>query len=249
MTGIGGPAPSPVTSRTPRADEPVIAFHAVGLTYPGPPAVAALRPCDLRVHRGEFVTVVGPSGSGKSTLLNVLGLLDAPTQGRYLLDGIDTGAVGDAQRAALRGRRIGFVFQSFHLLPHRSAQENVELAMVYQRLPRRERRDRAASVLGRVGLAHRLGSPPAQLSGGERQRVAIARALVSRPSLLLCDEPTGNLDSDTAASVLGVLRGLHADGMTLLVITHDAHVAAQGSRTLALHDGVLRERAAGQVTG
>lgn len=225
-----------------RAGAPVIAFSGVGLTYPGPPAVTALHPCDLRIDQGEFVTVVGPSGSGKSSLLNIVGLLDAPTRGTYVLDGIDTGSVGEANRAALRSERIGFVFQSFHLLPHRSAQENVELAMVYQRRPRRERRERAAAVLRRVGIGHRLQSLPTQLSGGERQRVAIARALVADPSLLLCDEPTGNLDSRTAASVLDLLHGLHRDGMTIVVITHDAQVAAQGQRTVTLHDGELSEQ-------
>ncbi|MET7552355.1 MULTISPECIES: ABC transporter ATP-binding protein [unclassified Streptomyces] len=232
-----------------RAGEPVIAFRAVGLTYPGPPAVAALQPCDLHIDRGEFVTVVGPSGSGKSSLLNVVGLLDEPTQGTYFLDGIDTGTVSEANRAALRSERIGFVFQSFHLLPHRSALENVELAMLYQRRSRRERRSRAETVLRRVGIGHRLQSLPTQLSGGERQRVAIARALVADPSLLLCDEPTGNLDSRTAASVLDLLHGLHRDGMTIVVITHDAQVATQGQRTVTMHDGVLTERAPHQVIG
>ncbi|THA73269.1 ABC transporter ATP-binding protein [Streptomyces sp. A0642] len=231
----------------PPAGTPVIAFTGIGLTYPGPPPVAALQPCDLRIDRGEFVTVVGPSGSGKSSFLNIVGLLDEPTQGTYALDGIDTGTVSEANRAALRSERIGFVFQSFHLLPHRSALENVELAMLYQRRPRRERRRRAESVLRRVGIGHRLQSLPTQLSGGERQRVAIARALVADPSLLLCDEPTGNLDSRTAASVLDLLHGLHRDGMTLVVITHDADVAAQGRRTLTLRDGFLTDRAAHQV--
>ncbi|MER6119018.1 ABC transporter ATP-binding protein [Streptomyces sp. NPDC001743] len=231
----------------PPAAAPVIAFTGIGLTYPGPPPVAALQPCDLRIERGEFVTVVGPSGSGKSSFLNIVGLLDEPTQGTYALDGIDTGTVSEANRAALRSERIGFVFQSFHLLPHRSALENVELAMLYQRRPRRERRRRAESVLRRVGIGHRLQSLPTQLSGGERQRVAIARALVADPSLLLCDEPTGNLDSRTAASVLDLLHGLHRDGMTLVVITHDAEVAAQGQRTLTMRDGFLTNRAAHQV--
>ncbi|MER8093285.1 ABC transporter ATP-binding protein [Streptomyces goshikiensis] len=218
---------------------PVIEFRGVGLTYPGPPAVAALRPCDLRVPRGEFVTVVGPSGSGKSTFLNVAGLLDSPTCGRYLLDGIDTAALPDRSRAALRGRRIGFVFQAFHLLPHRSALENVTLAMLYTEVPRKERLVRAREVLAQVGLAHRADAVPGRLSGGERQRVAIARALVGRPSLLLCDEPTGNLDSANAASVLALLDELHGAGMTVVVITHDPGVAARGHRTVTLHDGRL----------
>ncbi|MFI7388351.1 ABC transporter ATP-binding protein [Streptomyces sp. NPDC049813] len=220
----------------------VIEFRQAGLTYPGPPPVAALQPCDLLVEPGDFVTVVGPSGSGKSTFLNIAGLLDAPTHGTYLLDGHDTGALSDADRTALRGRRIGFVFQAFHLLPHRSALENVALAMVYNGVPRAERAPRARDALLRVGLGHRLDSLPTRLSGGERQRVAIARALAASPSLLLCDEPTGNLDTVNAGAVLGLLDELHADGMTILLITHDPEVAARGARTVAIRDGVLREQ-------
>ncbi|MEV7612864.1 ABC transporter ATP-binding protein [Streptomyces sp. NPDC089799] len=220
---------------------PVIRFEQVGLRYPGPPPVDALKPCDLTVRRGEFITVVGPSGSGKSTFLNVAGLLDSPTAGRYLLDGIDTGTLADRDRTALRGRRIGFVFQSFHLLPHRSALENVTLAMLYTQVPRDRRLDRAREALERVGLGHRADAVPGRLSGGERQRVAIARALVGRPSLLLCDEPTGNLDSVNAASVLALLDELHGAGMTVLVITHDGEVAARGERTVTIRDGLLGE--------
>lgn len=223
----------------------MIEFRRVGLTYPGPPPVTALRPCDLTVAAGEYVTVTGPSGSGKSTFLNLAGLLDTPTSGRYLLDGIDTGTLPDGGRTALRGRRIGFVFQSFHLLPHRSAAENVGLALLYTasrgRRSAAERRELARAALVRVGLGHRLDALPTRLSGGERQRVAIARALVGRPSLLLCDEPTGNLDSATAESVLALLDDLHAQGLTVLLITHDPQVAARGRRTVAIRDGVLRE--------
>ncbi|PZT77969.1 MULTISPECIES: ABC transporter ATP-binding protein [unclassified Streptomyces] len=226
------------------AAHPVIEFRRAGLTYPGPPPVPALEPCDLRIERGEFVTVVGPSGSGKSTFLNIAGLLDVPTSGAYLLDGIDTGALKDGDRTALRGRRIGFVFQSFHLLPHRSALENVTLAMLYNGFRRRDRTGLAREALERVGLGHRVGALPTRLSGGERQRVAIARALVARPSLLLCDEPTGNLDSVNAETVLTLLDELHAGGMTVLVITHDPDVAARGNRTLTIRDGRLHERAA-----
>ncbi|MFB7591201.1 ABC transporter ATP-binding protein [Streptomyces sp. NPDC056169] len=221
---------------------PVIAFRQVGLTYPGPPPVQALRPCELAIKKGEFVTVVGPSGSGKSTFLNVAGLLDAPTEGTYLLDGIDTAALSDGDRTALRGRRIGFVFQAFHLMPHRSAMENVMLSMVYSAVPRAERRTRAREALERVGLAHRVDALPGRLSGGERQRVAIARALAGRPSLLLCDEPTGNLDSGNAETVLALLGELHASGMTVVVITHDSEVAARAGRTVTIRDGVLSEQ-------
>lgn len=186
------------------------------------------------IERGAYGTVTGPSGSGKSTFLNVLGLLDRPTAGRYLLDG---------PRAALRGRRIGFVFQAFHLLGHRTAAENVQLPMVYARTNRRSRRALAAEALTRVGLSARGDQLAARLSGGERQRVAIARALVNGPSLLLCDEPTGNLDSATAAAVLALLDDLHLAGMTLLVVSHDPDVAARAGRTVTIHDGVLREAA------
>ncbi|MEU2601214.1 ABC transporter ATP-binding protein [Streptomyces hirsutus] len=223
---------------------PVVEFRGVGLTYPGPPPVQALKACELVVEQGEYVTVVGPSGSGKSTFLNIAGLLDAPTEGRYLLDGIDTAALSDADRTGLRGWRIGFVFQSFHLLPHRSALENVMLAMVYNASARRSRAERARTALERVGLGHRTDALPTRLSGGERQRVAIARALVARPSLLLCDEPTGNLDTVTAESILLLLDELHRDGMTLLVITHDPDVAARGQRTVAIRDGALSEQVA-----
>ncbi|CAM5541038.1 macrolide ABC transporter ATP-binding protein [Streptomyces tanashiensis] len=220
---------------------PVIEMRGAGLTYPGPPAVAALKPCELTVRKGEFVTIVGPSGSGKSTFLNIAGLLDSPTEGQYLLDGIDTGSLSDADRSALRGRRIGFVFQAFHLLPHRTAVENVTLSMVYGGAHRKDRIAAARDALVRVGLGHRLEAIPTTLSGGERQRVAIARALAARPSLLLCDEPTGNLDTATAATVMELLEDLHRDGMTVLIITHDPAVARRGARTLAIRDGVLTE--------
>jgi putative ABC transport system ATP-binding protein len=211
------------------------------VTYPGPPPVPALRPTDLSVHHGEYVTVVGPSGSGKSTLLNVLGLLDRPTQGSFDLDGVEVSRLKESDRTALRGRRIGFVFQSFHLLPYRSATENVAMAQLYGGVRRRDRIPPARAALSRVGLHHRLDALPSTMSGGERQRVAIARALVHRPRLLLCDEPTGNLDTATAAGILGLLDDLHADGITLIVITHDPQVAARGQRTLTIRDGVLSD--------
>jgi putative ABC transport system ATP-binding protein len=228
---VNASAPSP----------PVLEFRGAGLRYLGPPAVTALRPCDLTVGSGDFLTVMGPSGSGKSTFLNIAGLLDVPTTGRYLLDGIDTRALKEHERASLRAQRIGFVFQAFHLLPHRSAAENVELAMMYRGTSPAVRRERACQALDRVGLGDRMAATPSRLSGGERQRVAIARAVVGRPSLLLCDEPTGNLDSVTAHHVLGLLAQLHAEGMTVVLITHDAHVAAYGMRTVAIRDGQLEE--------
>ncbi|MFI5803386.1 ABC transporter ATP-binding protein [Streptomyces sp. NPDC051561] len=225
---------------SPRA-RPVIEFRNVSLTYPGPPPVTALSAVNLLILPGDYVTIVGPSGSGKSTFLNVAGLLDGPTDGSYLLDGIDTSALSDVERSALRGRRIGFVFQAFHLLAHRSALANVMLASLYNGTPRAERRALAVSALTKVGLAHRIEALPSRLSGGERQRVAIARALVSRPALLLCDEPTGNLDSATAESVLSLFDVLHREGMTVLLITHDAGVASRGSRMVDIRDGRLTE--------
>ncbi|GLY01200.1 MULTISPECIES: ABC transporter ATP-binding protein [Actinoplanes] len=218
---------------------PVIGLTAVGLTYPGPPPVPALRDVDLEVWPGEYVTVVGPSGSGKSTFLNVVGLLDRPTSGTYRFDGVDVATIRENERTALRGRRIGFVFQAFHLMPYRSAVENVSLATLYAGVPKKERLAAAAQALERVGLAHRAGALTNTLSGGERQRVAIARAILHRPSLLLCDEPTGNLDSDNAASVLSLLTELNTDGMTLMVITHDGAVASRGQRSVTIRDGVL----------
>ncbi len=223
------------------AGSPVIELRAASRTYPGPPSVLALTPSELRVERGDFVTIVGPSGSGKSTLLNLLGLLDRPTSGSYMLDGLDTSQLGETARSAIRGSRIGFVFQSFHLLQHRSAVENVAIGLLYAGAPTRARLEKARVVLDRVGLAHRADAPPSELSGGERQRVAIARALVHEPALLLCDEPTGNLDTATAAAVFDLIAGLHDDGHTIVVITHDPHVAARGRRTLTIRDGVLHD--------
>ena len=220
---------------------PVVELRGVARTYPGPPPVAALRPADLVIGAGEYVAVVGPSGSGKSTLVNVVALLDRPTEGTYLLDGIDVATLSEADRSALRGRRIGVVFQAFHLLPDRTAVDNVALAQLYTGGPYRERRAAALAALDRVGLGHRAEALPTSLSGGERQRVAIARAVVNRPSLLLCDEPTGNLDSASTQNVLGLLDELHADGFTIVVITHDLTVADRAGRMLVVRDGVVSE--------
>ncbi|GAA1583163.1 ABC transporter ATP-binding protein [Actinoplanes couchii] len=219
--------------------DPVITLDDVGLTYPGPPPVRALYGVELEVQRGEYVGVVGPSGSGKSTFLNVVGLLDRPTHGTYLLDGVDVSTISERDRTALRGQRIGFVFQAFHLMPYRNAVENVALATLYAGVRRKARLAAARDALDRVGLAHRAHALTNMLSGGERQRVAIARAILHRPSLLLCDEPTGNLDSDNAAAVLTLLDQLHRDGMTIMVITHDSTVAARAERLVTIRDGAL----------
>ncbi len=220
---------------------PVVELRQLGRTFPSTPPVHALSQIDLSVGQGSYVAIVGPSGSGKSTLLNVLGLLDRPTSGTYLLDGIDTATLTDAHRAGLRSDRIGFVFQSFHLLSHRSAVENVMLGGLYQGIPRRQRRQVALDALDRVGLAPRANFLPTRLSGGERQRVAVARALAARPSLLLCDEPTGNLDSANTRTMLDLFDDLLADGLTILVITHDHEVALRAKRRVSIIDGMLTE--------
>jgi macrolide transport system ATP-binding/permease protein len=206
------------------------------------PAVDALVDVDLEVDNGDWVAVVGPSGSGKSTLLNILGCLDVQSAGSYLFRGIDVAGLSDRQRAGLRSRGIGFVFQSFHLLDYRSVVENVMLADVYRRAPvGAERRARAADVLAHVGLAGRAEFFPRTLSGGERQRVAIARALMGSPALLLCDEPTGNLDSTTTQTILDLIADLNDDGMTVVMITHERDVAVRARRQVHIIDGRLTE--------
>ncbi|WP_248878475.1 ABC transporter ATP-binding protein/permease [Bradyrhizobium japonicum] len=203
------------------------------------PAVNALVDVDLVVRRGEWLSITGPSGSGKSTLLNMLGCLDRPTSGEFLLDGVETTKLSENERAGLRSRRIGFIFQSFHLLPYRTVLENVMLAEVYRRRTGQGRRERALAEIRRVGLAHRAEFLPSKLSGGERQRVAIARALMGSPSLLLCDEPTGNLDSKNTESILDFFTELNKEGMTIVVVTHDENVAGRASRRVNMKDGEL----------
>lgn len=203
------------------------------------PAVNALVDVDLVVRRGEWLSITGPSGSGKSTLLNMLGCLDRPTSGEFLLDGVETTKLSENERAGLRSRRIGFIFQSFHLLPYRTVLENVMLAEVYRRRTGQGRRERALAEIRRVGLAHRAEFLPSKLSGGERQRVAIARALMGSPSLLLCDEPTGNLDSKNTESILDFFTELNKEGMTIVVVTHDENVAGRASRRVNMKDGQL----------
>nr|WP_245907393.1 ABC transporter ATP-binding protein [Leucobacter massiliensis] len=209
--------------------------------FPGPPPVNALRGVDLTVERGDYLAIVGPSGSGKSTMLNTLGLLDRPSTGSFLFEGVDVSALSDDERAAIRGRAIGFVFQSFHLLPTRTVLENVMLAGAYAGLGREEREPLARAALDRVGLAHRVGFSPATLSGGERQRVAIARAVCTSPRLLLADEPTGNLDRENSASIMRLFDELGAEGLTIVMITHDEAVAAAARRRARMHDGRLTE--------
>jgi putative ABC transport system ATP-binding protein len=201
----------------------------------------ALDDVSEEIAAGEHVAIMGPSGSGKSTLLNILGCLDRPTSGSYFLEGREVAGLSEHELDQVRRHRIGFVFQSFHLLPHRSAVENVMLAQVYADLPRRRRHQAATAALASVGLAGRQDSLPTALSGGERQRVAIARALVNQPSLLLCDEPTGNLDSAATADLTDLLGSLHTQGTTLVVITHNPAVGALAQRQINIADGVLTE--------
>jgi putative ABC transport system ATP-binding protein len=203
----------------------------------GPETVRALDGVDLAIRAGEHVAVVGPSGSGKSTLMNLIGCLDTPTGGELLLDGVPVAGLSDDELAAVRNRRIGFVFQSFHLLPRVSACDNVALPLLYDRRPARIRRERALAALDRVGLVGRADHLPSQLSGGQRQRVAIARALVVEPSLLLADEPTGALDSRTGTEILALFDELVAQGHCLVVVTHEDEVARRASRVVAIRDG------------
>ncbi|MFV0252050.1 MAG: ABC transporter ATP-binding protein [Beutenbergiaceae bacterium] len=218
-------------------DPPVVELRDLSRSFAGDPPVMALRPVTLQVGAGEYFTIVGPSGSGKSTLLNILGLLDHPSSGEYLLDGAPTSQLDEQARTTVRGGRIGFVFQAFHLLPHRSVLANVYLATLYSGVPKSERLSRSVAALRRVHLEHRMDFTPTTLSGGERQRVAVARAVVSGPQLLLADEPTGNLDSETSGEVLDLFDELHADGLTLMVITHDAAVADRAQRKIQITDG------------
>jgi putative ABC transport system ATP-binding protein len=207
----------------------------------GGTAVEALRGVSLGIEQGDYVAIMGASGSGKSTLMNILGCLDVPTSGRYLLDGMDVGTLDDRRLAIVRNRKIGFVFQSFNLIPRMSALANVELPLAYGGVKAAERRRRALAALDRVGLSDRVEHEPNELSGGQQQRVAVARALVTAPALLLADEPTGNLDTRSTADVLDVLDGLSAAGRTIVLITHEGDVARHAKRVIRLVDGQVVE--------
>lgn len=232
----------PIT--TPNASTPVPAaeLEAIRKAYlrpDGSVAVEALRGIDLRIPRGQYVAIMGASGSGKSTLMNILGCLDRPTSGRYRLEGEEVADLEDRALSRIRGRRIGFVFQAFNLIPELTVLENVEVPLFYQGSPRSERRDRAAEILAKVGLGDRTTHRPGELSGGQQQRVAIARALVTSPAILMADEPTGNLDSATGFSILALIDELHAGGLTIIMVTHDDRIAARCERVVRLRDGVI----------
>ena len=223
-------------------EQPTLVIDNLVKTYVmGAAEVHALRGVSLRIDRNEYVAIMGPSGSGKSTLMNMIGCLDTPTSGSYLLEGRSVREMSDRQLAQVRNQRIGFVFQTFNLLPRATVLANVELPLVYGGVGKAERRKRAAEAIAMVGLSDRIQHQPSELSGGQRQRVAMARALVGNPSIILADEPTGNLDSATGEEIMGVVDELHARGQTVIVVTHEDHVAAHARRVIRLRDGMIEQ--------
>jgi putative ABC transport system ATP-binding protein len=227
------------TGDTPRPDVIILTYKLTREYDMGSELVRALRGVSVQIQKNEYVAVMGPSGSGKSTLMNLIGCLDTPTSGEYWLNGQQVSDLADDELARIRNKEIGFVFQTFNLLPRADALHNVELPLIYAGLSTRKRRDRAAQALERVGLGDRMDHRPNELSGGQRQRVAIARALVNEPSILLADEPTGNLDSTTSSEIMAVFAELHRQGQTVVMVTHEHDIAAHAARVITLRDGVV----------
>jgi putative ABC transport system ATP-binding protein len=227
------------TGDTPLPDIIILTYKLSREYTMGSETVRALRGVDLQIRRNEYVAVMGPSGSGKSTLMNLIGCLDTPTAGEYWLNGQKVSDLGDDALARIRNKEIGFVFQTFNLLPRADALHNVELPLIYAGMSARERRERAISALEKVGLSDRMHHRPNELSGGQRQRVAIARALVNDPSILLADEPTGNLDSATSGEIMNVFADLHRQGQTVVMVTHEQDIAAHAARVVTLRDGLI----------
>jgi len=235
-------SPDRFADTQPRRGDCVALLEGISKIYYKPDGsvlVEALKDVDLAIPKGEYVAIMGPSGSGKSTMMNVLGCLDRPTRGSYFLDGKDVSRMPDEELSHYRGRKIGFIFQAFNLISQLNTEENVETPLFYQGVPKKERRERAVAALERVGLGDRLGHRPRELSGGQQQRVAIARALVGEPAVLMADEPTGNLDSKTGEAILSLFEELHANGMTIIMVTHDDSVADRCQRVVRLRDGEI----------
>lgn len=220
--------------------EPLIIIQDIGRKYViGAEVIHALKSVSLTINKGEFVALMGPSGSGKSTLMNILGCLDTPSKGKYILNGIDVSHMTDNELAEVRNEEIGFVFQTFNLLPRNTALDNVALPLVYSGISKTDRRDRAEMALKNVGLGNRIDHRPNELSGGQRQRVAVARALINNPSIILADEPTGNLDTKTSIEIMGLLEDIHAKGNTIILVTHEEDIALHAHRIVRMRDGLI----------
>ncbi len=223
-----------------RDKRPMLELEDITKIYgKGESRVIALNNINLRIYEGEFISILGPSGSGKSTLLHMIGLLDTPTKGKIIIEGKDVSKLSEDERAHIRGKTIGFVFQTFNLMPNLTALENVELPMMIYDVDEEERRKRATALLSKLGLKHRLDHLPSQLSGGQRQRVAIARALANEPKLILADEPTGNLDSKSGEEVLNIMKSLHNEGRTIVIVTHDESITEHAERIIKIKDGKI----------
>ncbi|NCD69852.1 ABC transporter ATP-binding protein [Mucilaginibacter agri] len=222
--------------------EPLITIDDIGRKYViGAEVIHALKSVSLTINKGEFVALMGPSGSGKSTLMNILGCLDTPTKGKYVLNNIDVSHMTDNDLAEVRNKEIGFVFQTFNLLPRNSALDNVALPLVYSGVNKENREKRAKAALENVGLGHRIDHKPNELSGGQRQRVAVARALINNPSIILADEPTGNLDTKTSVEIMGLLEDIHAKGNTIILVTHEEDIALHAHRIVRMRDGLIEK--------